>query len=86
MKFTKIVSAVFALLFAMQVWAGTININTANVSAIAEAMTGVGPKKAEAIVAYRKSNGQFKSLDELAKVKGISTRTIEKNRDRVTVK
>ena len=36
--------------------------------------------KAAAIVAYRKTNGPFRSIDELANVKGIGTKTVEKNR------
>jgi len=86
MKLIKIISAVFALMFAFQVWAGLVNINTADASAIAQAMTGVGPKKAEAIVAYRKANGAFKNLEDLAKVKGISSHTIDNNKDRITLK
>jgi competence protein ComEA len=33
---------------------------------------------AEAILAYRKDNGNFKSVDELTKVKGIGDKTLEK--------
>ena len=36
--------------------------------------------KAAAIVAYRETNGPFRSIDELANVKGIGTKTVEKNR------
>ena len=36
--------------------------------------------KAEAIVMYREQNGPFKAADDLAKIKGIGTKTIEKNR------
>ena len=64
---------------------GTININTADAGAIADALTGVGQKKAELIVKYRQQHGPFKSVDELARVKGIGNTLLEKNRDRVTV-
>ena len=37
--------------------------------------------KAEAIVAYRDENGQFKHADELVNVKGIGLRTVDINRD-----
>ena len=43
------------------------------------------PSKAEAIVAYRKANGAFKSAEQLALVKGIGLKTVEKNRDRIVV-
>ena len=42
-----------------------------------------GPSKAEAIVAYRKEHGSFKSPEQLALVKGIGLKTVEKNRDRI---
>ena len=43
------------------------------------------PAKAQAIVEYRKANGAFKSAEELAMVKGIGLKTVEKNRDRIEV-
>lgn len=60
-----------------------INVNTASADALAEILTGIGPKKAEAIVAYRETNGPFKSVDDLLQVKGIGPATLEKNRDRI---
>ena len=42
-------------------------------------MKGVGLKTATAIVAYRKANGPFNSLDELIVVKGVGPRTLQKN-------
>ncbi len=62
-----------------------ININTADVATLAE-LTGVGQSKAEAIVAYREANGPFQDPADLAQVKGIGARTVEKNADRLTVK
>ena len=61
-----------------------ININTASVS---ELMTldGIGEVKAKAIVEYRTENGDFKSIDDLVLVSGIGEKTLEKNRDRITV-
>ena len=75
-----------ALLFSGAAFAGTpVNVNTADAPAIAAAMQGVGLKKAEAIVAYRKEHGAFKSLDQLASVKGIGLKTVEKNRESITL-
>ena len=61
-----------------------ININTASVS---ELMTldGIGEVKAKAIVEYRTENGNFKSIDDLVLISGIGEKTLEKNRDRITV-
>ena len=42
-----------------------ININTANAEQIAATMTGIGESKAEAIVEYRKTYGNFKSVNDL---------------------
>ena len=65
--------------------AGPVNINTADAASLAANLTGVGPAKAQAIVEYRKANGAFKSAEELAMVKGIGLKTVEKNRDRIEV-
>ena len=66
--------------------AGTVNVNTATAAEIADAMSGVGEKKAEAIVADREANGAFKSLEEISRVKGIGMATIDKNRENITLK
>src|SRR3546814_20690716 len=63
--------------------ADKVNINTADATAIADTLTGVGQSKAEAIVTYRKAHGAFKSADQLASVKGIGLKLVEKNRDRI---
>jgi competence protein ComEA len=68
------------LLLAPLVHADPVNVNTADASALAKALTGVGPAKARAIVAYRDKNGPFKSVDQLAMVDGISQKLIDKNR------
>ncbi len=65
--------------------ADTININTADADTIAVMMKGVGEAKAAAIVAYRNDHGAFKSVDDLVLVKGIGEKTVEINRDVVTV-
>jgi competence protein ComEA len=62
-----------------------VNINTADAETIERTLVNIGMSKAEAIVAYRKANGAFKSADELAKVKGVGLKTVERNRDRIVV-
>lgn len=64
----------------------TVNINTANAQQLADALKGVGLKKAEAIVAYRKTVGKFISIDQLTEVKGIGKATVEKNKALITLK
>ena len=61
-----------------------VDINTASEAELAT-LTNIGEAKAREIVAYRKANGPFASVDDLAKVKGIGAATIEKNRARLTV-
>ena len=61
-----------------------LNINTATVSEIQKALTGIGAKKAEAIVQYREKHGNFTSAEQLLEVQGIGKATLERNRDRIT--
>ncbi|MGA0055409.1 MAG: ComEA family DNA-binding protein, partial [Steroidobacteraceae bacterium] len=51
----------------------------------ARGMRGIGESKARAIVEYRRIHGPFRSIDDLALVKGIGARTIELNRARLRV-
>ena len=77
--------ALSLLLAGSALAADKVNINTADAAAIDAALVNIGPAKAQAIVEYRKANGAFKSAEELAMVKGIGLKTVEKNRDRIEV-
>lgn len=80
-------SFIFSLLlvlFSFNAFSATVNINTADAAALDAAMQGVGPKSAAAIVAYRTKHGPFKSVDDLANVKGIGPKAVEKNRTKIT--
>ena len=61
--------------------ADSININTADKETLMSVIKGVGEKKADAIITYRKENGPFKSVDELANIKGIGQSMIDKHRE-----
>lgn len=63
--------------------ADKVDINSADAVALAATLNGVGLAKAEAIVAHREQNGPFQSADQLAEVKGIGLRTVDKNRERI---
>jgi competence protein ComEA len=56
-----------------------VNINTADATALV-ALKGVGAKKAQAILAYRKSHGAFNSLEQFEAVPGIGPSIIAKNK------
>lgn len=59
--------------------ADKVNINTAD-EAILSTLPGIGEKTAAAITSYRKENGNFKSIDDLAEVKGIGDKKLAKIR------
>jgi competence protein ComEA len=61
-----------------------ININTAE-SWLLDALPGIGPTTANAIVAYRETSGPYRTLDDLLKVKGIGPSTLDKIRDFISV-
>lgn len=60
-----------------------VDINTANADEL-DSLPGIGPALADAIIEYRTAHGPFTSVDELARVPGISARMVDQMRDRVT--
>lgn len=64
----------------------SININQATAQEITAKLDGIGRKKAQAIVQYRKQHGDFKNVDALMQVKGIGEKTLAKNRARIRLK
>lgn len=62
---------------------GRVDLNTATAAEL-ESLPGVGPAKAQAIVAHREV-APFKSADELVEVKGIGEKLYAQLKDRVTV-
>ena len=81
-KLFLILVACFA--FVGAAFAGQINLNTATQAEL-DALKGVGPAKAKAIVDYRTKNGPFKSVDDLEKVSGFGKKTVDKLRADLTV-
>ena len=75
-----------ALLFFMSsiCFADPINITSADLEALAP-LKGIGPAKAAAIIAVRDANGPFASVEELDRLKGVGEKTIEMNKNTITV-
>lgn len=86
MKIIK--SFVFAVVlsFSNLLYAGQVNINTADVETLSSELSGIGQDKAEAIVAYREQHGPYMQIEDLTKVKGIGVNTLEKNKSKLTTK
>ena len=56
-----------------------INLNKADVSTLAKSCKGIGKKRAEAIVSYREMHGGFRSINELAQVRGIGKQFVKRH-------
>ena len=82
-KMGKFMLMLVAGLMALPAFAA-VNINTATQSEL-EAVKGLGPSKAQSIIAYRDANGSFKSVDDLDKVKGFGKASIDKLKGELTV-
>ncbi|HEA15429.1 MAG: ComEA family DNA-binding protein [Pseudoalteromonas prydzensis] len=54
-----------------------VNVNQATVEQLIQ-LPGIGKSKAQAIVDYRTKQGKFKSIADLAQVKGIGDKLIAK--------
>ena len=62
---------------------GTVNINTATLEEL-QTIKGIGKKKAEAILQYRKEHGAFRTNEDLLQVKGIGKKALEAIESQVT--
>jgi competence protein ComEA len=86
MKLKSLLAAASVLfVLSSPVFADVVNINTADAETIARNLKGIGESKAKAIVAYRETHGDFATPYELANVKGIGEKTIQKNFDDIKV-
>ena len=80
----KIYLTIILVLFLATSAFAKVNINTANVEELAT-LPGIGSTKAEAIVQYRKDNGQFKKVEDLTDVKGIGDKIVDKIKPEATI-
>lgn len=81
-------AVLFALVCSFSIpsltYAAPVDLNTADVATLTS-LKGIGPAKAEAIVAYREANGPFTRVEQLTEVKGIGSAILEKNRSDLVV-
>lgn len=81
----RVLFAIVLSIASFTAWALPVDINHADADTLAAELTGVGVAKAEAIVAYRELNGPFQKIEDLANVKGIGAKTVEKNRTNLVI-
>jgi competence protein ComEA len=77
-------SVALLLFMSSTCFADPINITSADLEALAP-LKGIGPAKAAAIIAVRDANGPFASVEELDRVNGVGQKTIEMNKNTITV-
>jgi len=83
--FITVITIIISLIGFASLHAAPVNINTADAQTLADSLNGIGLKKAHAIVDFRASNGDFKTINELSLVKGIGEGLILRNRDDLTL-
>jgi competence protein ComEA len=80
-KLVLILAAILA--FGVNAFAA-VDVNKATQAEL-EAVKGIGPAKAKAIINHRTKNGPFKSAEDLDKVKGIGKGTLSKIAPEITL-
>ena len=70
--------------FIISLWA-KIDINSASLNELSS-LKGIGEKKAQAIIDYRKTKGKFKNIDELVHVNGIGIKALDSLKNEIEVK
>lgn len=73
----------FLIFFIVGMALAKVNLNSASEEELMS-LKGIGKKKVEAIIEYRKHN-KFKSIEDILKVKGIGEKFLEKNRENLCV-
>ena len=66
--------------------AGAVDINNADAETLARELNGVGTSRAQAIVDYRETFGDFEAPEDLLDVNGIGVQILDANRDNIEVR
>ncbi|TJY56787.1 helix-hairpin-helix domain-containing protein [Sinimarinibacterium sp. CAU 1509] len=86
MNKSKMLFAALTSLISAAVFAGPVNINSADAKTLAKELSGIGPAKAKAIIEYREKVGPFKAPEEIVKVDGVGQALFEQNKNNIKVK
>ncbi|MDN4495310.1 helix-hairpin-helix domain-containing protein [Ureibacillus aquaedulcis] len=62
-----------------------VDLNSADEAALTT-LPGIGPSKAQAIIAYREESGPYQTIDDLKNVSGIGDKTFDKLKEMIMVK
>jgi competence protein ComEA len=90
MVFSLILGLAFSSALSLQVQQAQetsekkININTAPAVEL-QKLPRIGPKIAQRIIDFRNQNGNFKSIEEIMKVRGIGEKVFKQIKDMITV-
>jgi competence protein ComEA len=82
---STLTAGLVALTLSGMAFAAKIDLNTADVTTLAEGISGVGPKLAERIVEWREQYGPFTSVDQLTEVSGIGEKILSDNQENLSV-
>lgn len=66
-------------------FAAPVDVNSADAQSLSDALMGIGPAIAKAIVDYRAENGPFTGVEDLLKVKGVGPKTLERNKEDIII-
>ena len=78
-----LLAIITTLAFTSPSWAA-VDINSATQAQL-QSIRGIGPRKAQAIIEYRRKNGPFKSVEDLDKVPGFGQKTVQAVKKDITV-
>ncbi len=84
-RFRTILCAMLLSLPAFAFAVEPVDINSADAQTLADAIKGVGLSRANAIVTFRDKHGPFEAIEDLTLVRGIGAKTIDANRDGLSV-
>ncbi len=77
---------IFLFVTSLGLNAAPVDVNSADAQELADSLSGIGPKIAAAIVEYRKQHGPFQSIDDLLNVKGVGSKTLERNQQDIILR